>query len=77
VPYLAALLDDPYSAVRFVAARSLRAFPEFSRESYDFLAPKERRRAVRDAILARFPAERPNLLALVARQDDRPVSISE
>jgi predicted CXXCH cytochrome family protein len=76
-PYLAALLDDPYSAVRFIAARSLRAFPEFSAQGYDFLAPKERRRAVRDDILARFAAERPQIEALLARQDDRPVSISE
>jgi predicted CXXCH cytochrome family protein len=77
VPYLAALLDDPYSAVRYVAARSLRTFPGFSRVEYDFLAPKERRRAVRDGILARFEPERPRIDALLARQDDRPVSISE
>jgi predicted CXXCH cytochrome family protein len=76
-PYLAALLDDPYSAVRFVAARSLGAFPEHALGNYDFLAPPEARRAARDAVLSRFPAERPRIDALLARQDTRPVSISE
>ncbi len=77
VPHLAALLDDRYSAVRFVAARSLRTFPGFSSLDYDFLAPAERRRAVRDEILSRFASERPRIEALLARQDARPVSISE
>jgi len=76
-PYLAALLDDPYSAVRFVAARSLREYPGFSDFDYDFMAPPERRRAARDAVLSRFPTEQSRIRALVARQDDRPVSISE
>jgi hypothetical protein len=76
-PYLAALLDDPYSAVRFIAARSLRTFPGFSTLDYDFLAPPERRRAVRDSILSRAPSDAPRIEALLARQDRRPVSISE
>jgi predicted CXXCH cytochrome family protein len=76
-PYLAALLDDPYSAVRVVAARSLRSYAEFSRLEYDFLAPPERRRSARDAVLDRFPAERARIAELLARQDTRPVSISE
>jgi hypothetical protein len=77
VPYLAALLDDPYSAVRFVAARSLRTFPGFSGLEYDFLAAPERRRAARDAVLSRFAADRPRIEALLSRRDVRPVSISE
>ncbi|HEX6767259.1 MAG TPA: ammonia-forming cytochrome c nitrite reductase subunit c552 [Polyangiaceae bacterium] len=76
-PYLAALLDDPYSAVRFIAERSLRSFPGFSNLDYDFLALPERRRAARDAVLARFASERARIEALVARRDDRSVSISE
>jgi predicted CXXCH cytochrome family protein len=76
-PYLAALLDDPYSAVRFVASRSLRSFSGYSTLDYDFLAAPERRRQARDAVLARFPAERSRIAALLARQDARPVSISE
>jgi hypothetical protein len=76
-PYLAALLDDPYSAVRFVAGRSLRTIAGFGGAEVDFLAPSERRRAARDAVLARFPAERTRIDALLARQDARPVTISE
>jgi predicted CXXCH cytochrome family protein len=76
-PYLAALLDDPYSAVRFVAARSLRTDAAFSGFEYDFLSAPERRRAARNAVLARFPGERARIAALLARQDRRPVSISE
>ena len=76
-PYLAALLDDPYSAVRFIAGRSLRTFPGFSGFEYDFLAAPERRRAARDSVLSRFSADRPRIEALLSRRDGRPVSISE
>jgi hypothetical protein len=45
-PYLAQLLDDPYDAVRFIAARSLRTLPSFGRFQYDFVAgPRARREA--------------------------------
>jgi len=47
-PYLAQLLDDPYDALRFGAARSLRALPGFSGFSYDFVAPST---ALREAQL--------------------------
>jgi hypothetical protein len=48
-PFLAQLLDDPYSAVRFVAYRALRALPGFGDLQYDFVgAPDERRQAVRE-----------------------------
>ncbi|MBI3866410.1 MAG: hypothetical protein HY290_31405, partial [Planctomycetia bacterium] len=39
-PYLAALLDDPYLAVRFMARRSLRKLPGFNDFPFDFLGPK-------------------------------------
>jgi predicted CXXCH cytochrome family protein len=42
-PFLAELLDDPYSAVRFVAAASLRSLPGFAGLDYDFLEPADRR----------------------------------
>jgi hypothetical protein len=46
-PYLGELLADPYDAVRFIAARSLRTLPGFDDFAYDFLAPPaERRQAV-------------------------------
>jgi hypothetical protein len=46
VPHLAQLLDDPYDAVRFVGARSLRTLPGFVDFSYDlFSTPTDRRQA--------------------------------
>jgi hypothetical protein len=43
VPYLSALLDDPYDAVRIIASRSLRSLPGFPAFTYDFLAPSTER----------------------------------
>lgn len=42
---LAEALDDPYAAVRFVAQRSLRAFPGFEDLRFDFDAPESARLA--------------------------------
>lgn len=42
-PYLAHGLDDPYSAVRNVARRSLRKLPGYAEWDYDFLADDESR----------------------------------
>ena len=42
-PFLAVTLDDPYSAVRHVAGRSLTKLPGFTDFEYDFLAPQEAR----------------------------------
>jgi hypothetical protein len=39
-PHLAALLDDPYDAVRFIASRSLKTLPGFATFPYDFVAPQ-------------------------------------
>ena len=50
--FLAALLDDPYSAVRFVAYRSLRSYPDFKRFEYDFVAAQPARRKAVDEALA-------------------------
>lgn len=44
-PILAQLLDDPYDAVRFIAARSLRSLPGFQAFPYDFVAPPKQRYA--------------------------------
>jgi hypothetical protein len=43
-PHLAQLLDDPYDAVRFGAARSMRTLPGFSGFTFDFVAPSQLRR---------------------------------
>jgi predicted CXXCH cytochrome family protein len=43
VPYLASLLDDPYSAVRYIAYRSLRGHSGFKDLKFDFTqAPADR-----------------------------------
>jgi hypothetical protein len=44
-PVLAQLLDDPYDAVRFIAARSLTSIPAFASLEYDFNAPQPTRYA--------------------------------
>jgi hypothetical protein len=50
-PHLARLLNDPYDAVRYIAARSLRTLPGFAQFDYDFVGPEtERAAAVRRAI---------------------------
>jgi hypothetical protein len=43
-PHLAQLLDDPYDAIRFGAARSMRTLPGFSGFTFDFIAPSPLRR---------------------------------
>jgi hypothetical protein len=47
-PFLAALLDDPYPAVRFIAYRSLRRLPGFGDFNYDFIGPPAMRSAAPD-----------------------------
>src|SRR5205085_12354157 len=43
-PHLAQLLDDPYDAVRYVGARSLRTLTGFDEFSYELSAPAAERR---------------------------------
>lgn len=64
---LAELLDDPYSAVRFVAHRSLRTLPGFGDYAYDFLAPAAERRQRRDEV-RRLALTRSNPKAATSRQ---------
>ncbi len=40
-PILGQLLDDPYAAVRLIAARSLKGLPGFADFAYDFLSPAD------------------------------------
>lgn len=84
VPALAELLVDPYSAVRFVAARSLRSLPDYSAIEYDFLAAPEERARAREKVLALFAAQnapgapsRELVQSLLAKRDDRAVTIAE
>ena len=46
-PFLAQLLDDPYSAVRYIAHRSLRGIAGFEDFSYDFVGLAADRAAAR------------------------------
>ena len=42
-PYIGQLLDDPYSAVRYIAYRSLKRLPGFQTFSYDFMGASPQR----------------------------------
>lgn len=47
-PYLAQLLDDPYSTVRYIAGRSLKSLPEFAAFDFNYIAPSDQRRRARE-----------------------------
>lgn len=55
-PYLAQLMDDPYSAVRYIAHRSLRRLPGLENLAFDFVGPEPQRRAVCQNVLAQWQA---------------------
>ena len=56
-PILAPLLDDPYAAVRYIAARSLRKLPGFQEFSYDYIGPRSTRGAAREQAMAVWAAQ--------------------
>ncbi len=43
VPHLGEALGDPYDAVRFIAARSLRSLPGYANLEFDFTGPRQTR----------------------------------
>ena len=53
-PLLAELLDDPYSAVRYMAHKALTRQPGFEDFEYDFVAGETSRLARREVALARW-----------------------
>jgi predicted CXXCH cytochrome family protein len=57
-PLLAHLLEDPYSAVRYVAFRSLRTFAGFEDFEYDFVATVEERSEAKSRALALWIQQR-------------------
>lgn len=72
-PILAHLLQDPYDAVRQIAARSLRSLPALADLDLDPLAPPAARAARIDAVLARWragPRPRPDPARLVTPSGD-------
>jgi predicted CXXCH cytochrome family protein len=59
-PVLATLLDDPYAAVRCMAARSFRKLaPRLLPPGYDYTIPPETRPAVEPLVLRRWGEEQP------------------
>ncbi len=54
-PLLARLLNDPYAAVRYVAARSLRSLPGHEGWRFDHVAPAADRSRAIEEVLARAP----------------------
>lgn len=60
VPLLAQLLEDPYAAVRYIAADSLRGRPGFEDFEYDYIAPRPRLEAARLEALERWRRSRPD-----------------
>ena len=51
VPYLVELMQDPYTAVRYIAQRSLRTHGNYTLTSYDFLAGADDYKAACDVVL--------------------------
>ncbi len=67
-PYLATLLEDPYAAVRYIAARSLERLPGFENFTFDYIDPavedlrRSRERAVDIWRKTSKPEANPSLL---------------
>lgn len=61
-PYLANLLNDPYSCVRYIAHRSLRRLPGFDGFAFDFVGPPEARLDARRRALVQWGAGLPGSL---------------
>ena len=77
-PFLAVALDDPYSAVRYVAGKSLSHLPEFTDIGFDYVGPEEQRARMRRHVLdrwqnqwkGRLPGPDPRLLLTTGAQLD-------
>lgn len=91
-PVLAHLLQDPYDAVRQVAARSLAGLPGFEGVEIDPLAPAGARAEAAARVLERWGPQPPDAARLVgpdglhdaaalariaAARDDRPIDLKE
>jgi hypothetical protein len=82
-PWLASALLDPYAAVRFIAARSLRRLKGFESVAVDPSAPEAPRRVAVEAAFAIWerahgrPPERPAIDGLVAARSTRALTLSE
>ncbi len=93
LPILAPTLDDPYDAVRYVAARSARALGGLDDGNYDFLDSPQRRQAAAERMIQNWEptggslpeglftasgaVNRRAVEQLVRERDDRPVYLVE
>ncbi len=86
VPYLAAALADPYSAVRYVAGHSLQKIDPAN--DFDYLAPPEERQRAQEKIVRHWIAQHPGseraastidsrIKRLIDKRDDSPVRAME
>ena len=53
-PFLAELLDDSYTAVRYLAGKSLRSRSEFEDLPYDYIGTPRSRQTIREQLLERW-----------------------
>lgn len=60
---LAETLNDPYSAVRYIAGKSLTRFPGFESFEYDFVASPEARAEAVSRAFAQWEASRPETIS--------------
>jgi len=58
-PHLTQLLDDPYDAVRFSAARTMRGMPGFGGFTFDFVSPPQVRRQAQLRSMSTWDRNRP------------------
>lgn len=65
-PLLAELLNDPYSAVRLVAGRSLKTLPNMSGLNFDFLAPAADRKNMTQKAIEVWRSSQPELAPIPA-----------
>lgn len=91
-PLLAQLLDDPYPAVRVIAARSLRADPKFADLKFNFVGVPAELSVVKEQVLQTWsvgPSRGANIFIdedglqaqaveeIVSKRDDREVTLAE
>ena len=73
-PFLAELLDDPYSAVRYLTYRALRTLPGYATFDYDYIGSDAERTAARQRAREQgtggAPDERPGRNAAILREED-------
>lgn len=78
-PFLAELLNDPYSAVRFIAGRSLESLPGYEKLGYDYVSNVDQRMERAESARARWTYsddrdDRPRLLMRARSVDYKMVS---